>query len=511
MIAPSDTAQLPAKSEAEEARFLWPPLILVLVLLWIVPLSTSLGLDESGNYWVLKDGFHEALVRSQIWPGTPIIYDALVIAAKALGGNSEIVLRLPALLAGLCSLWILYLLGKRLLGPLAGMLACLVFASLRDVVYVASTVRPYTLAILFVLGAMYCLVRWIDTGALRFGLGYVALAALTIYAHYLFAPIFAVHAVYAAQYLRRSDSKVSPRLLLAAWLATGLLLLPLAADFLKVYSERQRHVYVLAPGVTDLLTSLFPPLLAGSIALGLLLLLVARRPLSVWGGPPGPGRPLGTAPRPASMFLASWILIPPAAIFTVSLLTDTSVFAERFYLSSAPAIALAAGAILRAIQPSQARLFLAGTLAICSILVLGVNENFERGTNDWRGAIAAVNKIVGSKQTPVLVVPGATQARRVEDILNPQMSAVLFAPLERYPVAGRLIRVPLELTPEAEPYLEQIVSTVLAGEREFLLVGLFSSDRYNAWLSGRCRSLGFEHRVVGYYGGIQVVMFERRS
>src|SRR6476659_4497236 len=108
MMAPSETAQLPAKSEAEEARFLWPPLILVLVLLWIVPLSTSLGLDESGNYWVLKDGFHEALVRSQIWPGTPIIYDALVIAAKALGGNSEIVLRLPALLAGLCSLWILY-------------------------------------------------------------------------------------------------------------------------------------------------------------------------------------------------------------------------------------------------------------------------------------------------------------------------------------------------------------------------------------------------------------------
>jgi len=372
------------------------------------------------------------------------------------------------------------------------------------VVYVAATVRPYGLAILFVLGAMLCLVRWIDTGKRRFGLGYAVVAALTIYAHYMFAPMFAVHAVYGV--LRtRENSKVKPRLLLLAMLGSVLLLLPLAANFLKVYSERKWHVGVPPPGVMDLLTSVVPPLLVGSIGLGLLLWVVARQPLSITlpGALP--------ASNALSLFLGAWILVPPALIFAVSLLTDTQVFSERYYLSSAPAIALAAGAILRAIRPVQARLFLAGTLAVCSILVLGVNEGFARGTHDWRGAVAAVNEIVGAKMTPVLVVPGATQARRVDDILNPQLFGILFAPLERYPVAGRLIRVPLELTPEAELYLERIVTTVLAGEREFLLVGLFSSGRYDAWLSARCRSLGFEHRVVGYYGGIQVVIFERRT
>lgn len=36
-------------SEREECRYLWPPLVLSIVLFWFVPLGSSLGLDESGN------------------------------------------------------------------------------------------------------------------------------------------------------------------------------------------------------------------------------------------------------------------------------------------------------------------------------------------------------------------------------------------------------------------------------------------------------------------------------
>src|SRR5439155_2211525 len=139
----------------------------------------------------------------------------------------------------------------------------------------------------------------------------------------------------------------------------------------------------------DLLTSVVPPLLVGSVGLGLLLWTLARQPISMWGGPPGPQ----PASRPA-IFLAAWILIPPALIFAISLLTDTRVFSERYYLSSVPGLPLAAGAILRIVQPARARLFLASALAVCSILVLGVNEGFARGTHDWRGAVAAVNELV---------------------------------------------------------------------------------------------------------------------
>ena len=56
-------------AEWEETRYLLPPLILGIVLLWIVPMGSSLGLDESGNWWVVKDGVREMLARARVWPG----------------------------------------------------------------------------------------------------------------------------------------------------------------------------------------------------------------------------------------------------------------------------------------------------------------------------------------------------------------------------------------------------------------------------------------------------------
>ena len=47
-----------------EARYLWPPLILGIVAVWVVPMGSSLGLDESGNWWVIKDGLAAMIERA---------------------------------------------------------------------------------------------------------------------------------------------------------------------------------------------------------------------------------------------------------------------------------------------------------------------------------------------------------------------------------------------------------------------------------------------------------------
>ena len=71
-------------AERAESRYLWPPLILSILLLWLLPMGNSLGLDESGNWWVIKDGVSKMLERSRIWTGgESVLFNLLVMAARA--------------------------------------------------------------------------------------------------------------------------------------------------------------------------------------------------------------------------------------------------------------------------------------------------------------------------------------------------------------------------------------------------------------------------------------------
>jgi len=484
-------------AEREESRYLWPPLILSIVLLWFVPIGTSLGLDESGNWWVVKDGFKIMLERSRIWPsGT--LFNSLVIAARSLGGDSDVVMRIPAVLAALGAVYLLYRLGNKLFGPLAAMFSCLVFVTMRSVVDVASTVRPYSLAILLVIGAMLCLVNWLDTGRSRYGVGYVFLASLTLYATFLYAIMFLVHAAYALVRIRARESAVSVRALIAAWLASGVLLLPLVPEILASFASRGNHSYLGVPGVYAAFWSVVPPLLAGIVGATLLLFLFVRQPFR------------GSA-IPSSMgawLIAMWALLPPGILLVLALFTNLQLFADRYYLENAPGVALAAGMLLSRLEPAAMRRFIAAALAIGAFLLHGLSERFMRGADDYRGAVAVVRQEVADSRTPVIVTTGFIEGSTLSDVLNPAMSEVLFSPVRRYRMPGELVAAPIVMDREAEDYMEHLVTTKLQNQPRFLLVGPYTSEIYG-WLEGRCRILGFTARGYKQFGDVRVSLFER--
>jgi Dolichyl-phosphate-mannose-protein mannosyltransferase len=491
--------------ERQESRFLWPPLILVIVLLWLVPLGSSLGLDETGNYWVIKDGLVTAAARSNQWSGgQSLLFDALVVAARHIGGDHDFVYRIPSVLAMVLALFFLYKIGTRLAGQLAAMFACLAFASMREVVYVASTLRPYALGLAFVTGAVWALIRWFDSGKRLYGVAYAILAALTIYAHYFLGAMFVVHGIYGLARIRRRDTVVRLRELVVAICLSGAMILPLVPQFMWLLASRAQHSDLGSPtfgDVGDVLKSIVPPLLAGSLALGVLLSIAQRRPITF----------VRDARLDSGWLLVTWAAAPPLLILLVSLVGDTSIFAGRYYIAAAPGIALLVGALLRLLGPASVRRSIAASVAICAVVQMGVGEHFKRGTTNFRDAVAAVNARVGSSATPVVVESMFSEGSSLAEIRNPRLADVLFAPYVRYPLAGRVVRLPAFLRPDVEQYLDEHVVPILSGSRKFFVIGLAQAAFYRNWLAGRLHTLGFVSRLDGDYGGVDVYIFQREG
>ncbi len=498
-------ASAPARTASESANpalFLWPPLILAIVLLWFVPMGTSLGLDESGNWWVVKDGIGQMFERARFWPGgQSILFNFLVIGARAIGGDSDIAMRVPALLAALGTLPVLYRLGVRLANPLAGMFACLAFVSMGEVIYVASVLRPYSLAILFVTAAMLMLVRWMDNGSWKYGVAYAVLASLTLYATVLYGTMFLVHAIYAMTRIRKRDSAIGFKNLASAWIGCGLMLLPLVRMVAGSLSNRARETYLGVPSAAEVLASVVPPLLAAAILLGILTAVAMKRPIR-WE----------SAARSGSFWMpVLWGVTPPLILLLLSLFTDIRLFAPRYFLANAPGIALAAGLAFSAIAPFGIGRLIAGCVVLAAILNLGVGEHFQRGLHDFRGAVQMVRDFGTTPDTPVLVVGSFIESQSIENLRNPEMFDVMFSAESRYRMPGHLIGLPIILSDEAQAYLEEIYSTTLKNSPRFVFFGPLSAEFYRTWLMGRSKEAGFVIRSQAASGGLGVVLFERGS
>src|SRR6266446_2076140 len=78
--------------------------------LWIVPINSSLWLDETGTVWVISGGFSEIIHRATVFPQS-ILYCLILWVATSLGGLNEVTLRIPSLIAMSAATTLLYRLG----------------------------------------------------------------------------------------------------------------------------------------------------------------------------------------------------------------------------------------------------------------------------------------------------------------------------------------------------------------------------------------------------------------
>jgi hypothetical protein len=259
--SPVDSAGAsPSPSGVRRAAFVLGGLALAaLVRLWIVPLRSSLSLDEFGTWWASDGGLGEILTRARLFPQS-VPYVAIVWLERALGGSGEISLRLPSLLAAGLAAYFVYQLGAELVDRETGLLAAGIFAGFRPIAFAAGDARPYAFALLAATGAFWMLVRWLEHGRAADAVAYALLATAAVYFQYLFATMFLVHAAYAVRRgrRRRPGRAVSAGSIACVAAAIAVLSVPAATRVLALARDRSAHAFAAMPNLQGLISSMVP-------------------------------------------------------------------------------------------------------------------------------------------------------------------------------------------------------------------------------------------------------------
>jgi len=470
------------------------------VLLWVLPLWSSLWLDETITYWVIKDGLPDLFRRSLLYNAQSPVYFVIAWVALTVGGAKEWVLRLPSILATAASTALIYRLGVRLGDREMGIIAALCFATYWLVIDAASTARGYAVGLTVVIAAVVAVDHWLHRPRLKTWAAYVVLSVLTVYVQPLFAAMFLVHVVYAAECLRDGTTPVGWRTIAITAVTIGLLLVPLALALPPAWQRRMAMSLVSGAGFRGWWDARFAlvPLI---IIIGSVLF---KRSVAAYYKP---------LPAPLLLF-GCWSAMPVLLIVGVARWVTPTVLVSRYFLCAAPGIALVMAWAIRGVRRPRLRLLLVTVVAALSVLGMGVGV---QQMEDWRGAVRAATSAMDGKSVPVLVGAGFVEAARLRWPLDPEEASYLVSPVAFYRVPGRAIPLPYDLDGEGAAYLQQLAA-MLADEGEpFVLVvntRRFFVERsvpFQEWLEHALSPRGFSSRSVGGFGTISVIVFERSS
>lgn len=489
-------------------------LVIVFVRLWVMPLGSSLWLDEIGTYWVTNARFTEIVPRAQLFPQS-VPYAAIVWIVRALGGSSEIVLRLPSLLAACVAAWLLYRLGLEFFDQETAFIAIGIFIALPDITFAAGDARPYAFAVLTTIGALWMLVRWhkrrrtIDAGC------YVLFATATIYFQYLFATTVVVHAAYTLSRWRGA-TRVSLRAVVVAAVAMALLVTPGAILVMQMARDRAYHSYGRMPGMDSMLEALAPPLVLGALLLSVFVGWTLRPMMRLQpfprakGNGPQDGTAGRIAPEDVLWLLSLSVAIPVALLVVASRATGAPLFHPRYMMCVEPAVALLAAWLLRTIHPGGVR----RAVAVCYLLImfLTFGNVTHLGTThtkeDWRAAMQMVRALTG--QRPVLMSGIYIESDNLAWVQDARHLSYMRAPLDVYPTGGAAVILPLRHDPERDAYVDRLLTSTPGLEDRFILIDRSGQYSWAGWLDERLGPKGYVMRQVGDFPPLRVWMFKSR-
>ena len=319
-------------------------------------LDESLSLNQVQVHPSLPDLWNY-LMRSNVH--VPLYHTILHFWIK-IAGTSEWAIRVPSVLFGTASIPLLYVVGRRLVGPRAAILAATLGAASPFWVWHSDEARMYALLLFLALASMALLFQAIEQGGPWRWVAYAAVTGISLYAHYFAILMLPVHFVYLLVHH-------VPRRKIFAWLAAaagaGLMflpwLIPLYLDRIETHGVSSLINGVRAEqnfGVLGLLYgSMFfvvTYLLGYAIGLGYGVGILATLSRTATGSWPLMAI-LGVTRRRSSrlrnyrpvVFLTAWLILTMGVVFILNIIKP-GLWLQRYLIIASPAVFLAVAAMI---------------------------------------------------------------------------------------------------------------------------------------------------------------------
>ncbi|MFA7403983.1 MAG: glycosyltransferase family 39 protein [Pelobacteraceae bacterium] len=471
--------------------------LVVVFRLWIMPLGSSLWLDETVTYWNVMYGPLKSLARSTEIAGQFHLYMLIESMSVKLFGLNEIALRLPSVVASCLSSCLIYRLAKRFSSGETGMFAAIMFVCMPEICLESSNARPYALTILCSLCAISQLIKLHDSFRWRYVVGYVMAATLMVYMHHISAPFLFVFVMYSLIFTNGSLDHLRIYII---HISVFVLLIPLV--YLVVFTGKNTSILSFAgtPGIYTLIRTIVTDLVL------VILLCYYASKISLKNEVKGL---LPFYNKQIDAFLCLWFICPVLLFYAISLATDYKLFYPRYMILAYPALVLLLAAILQKNRLVLSRY--ATLIIVCafSIITIGGKERYPSLHNeDWRGALSAAKGIAVTSNIPILFNSGYLVTFQQEWKSQTSDDWEL-SPLSAYQVKTRVIPLPLRLTPNAGDYLETNVLKQILSEQSFVVVHRGQSSSVDSWVNDHVRDRGYERLKQGYFAGVSVILYKK--
>lgn len=464
---------------------------LLVVQLWFGLAGTSFWLDETGTWWVIRDGPFEAIARAYSWSVQSPFYYLLAWLSSRIFGLSEVALRIPSMLAMAGAVFLLFRIARRLFDRSTAIITAVIFLSAAS--FYAIDARPYALAMLCLTASALSLMRWVEKNRLIDAVACVIAGAGVVYAHYIMALGLGPLLLYALAAVWNRRRRLWTLAAMAAGIVT--LALPLIPKLLPFYATRRAHTVVGLPQSGDLLQAFIPCSLAGMLVILIWLWMSARGRASFER----------RCDFPACVLVASWAVFAPLVLFLLPAVSDLRLFVDRYFSSALPGQALLVGFLISSIRTRGVRTGLVLVIAAASVLGQSGMTVGSHGGENWRDALRYIRAEAGS--APVLLVSPFAEGADFKALNDPALREVLFAPEAMYGAPAHSIPLPRTFPYGETARLEEIARR-LRDEPHFYFMNDRSDRSYVLWLMGRFGSQCRAERVNRSFGALWVERFD---
>jgi hypothetical protein len=455
--------------------------------------GSSLWLDETFTWWIVRDGLADAWSRAMWWSNTPPLYYCVVWLLAKTFGLGTAVLRVPSIVFSLGTAVALYRLARRWMDVEGATLGVLVFFCLPAVQFTVIDARPYALGLLLLVLAWLSMMRWLESGGSKEGLAFILCAAGVVWTHYTIA----IGLLPLLWYWRR----LGWRRAAVAVAAVAGLVIPLVAQVVGWTATRGEHMWSSPPGAVKTVYTLIPVSAFAVLILGAMMTVFNSKP-----------RTQDFKPYAAKQSLVPLVLLafmPPALFFLLSRAGIVHLFEPRYLLCKEVGLALLAAWALRGLTDSKLRRATA-IAAVILIVPWSLMNTTRHGDQDWRESSEWVKEELRiHPETRLVLVSGFMETFQAGHLDDPRYQEVLIAPQLVYPVPAEPILLPLWPTQEAKERLEKLVAPAAQRAGRIVVVSLSDWPPYKPLFEQCLRRTGLRLTEKRLFGEVMGHVFER--